>query len=809
MVANSTGTTLEEPTLHGRIVYVENSVWTLSPHHLRTFGHAPTKPQEPARNAPPDDARFRYHEFLHAVSTLERGRGWIRRDNHCPGQWFGPGYDDAGVPELRETLTKEIHAAWQESHSWQRSSIRRPMTGRAAQAITDQLNGLRHRILFDAERLAEFADAALPPDRECYALLDVRFIYQLNQLRCHVSSSIWSAPPLHGEHCPETLRNDRASRLAGSIQDYQELFVDLARRLKAKLGQFLTMSEFRVFDRPYGLPSFWTVAPVAEFVPREPGEYLGNDEFGATLSRTLLGRHWRDDTVSHGLINGDLLILRRTARVPEYPPRADATAAVTWEVPTYLVLPASDNHAEVELRTAKLITDLTDLEADAQHQLFELQSDLEIMRNHLRVYDAIVERGSFLWDALSTHLPIGRGWGLAKAHRNIELVHQVLLQAVADLGHITSLIRQCVADVADVAARLRDRYDEQTSEWRASVGSLRPALTSTGLVERVKRVGEETRIEAERVKTAYDDLLRAFAHAFDERRVRELDGLQKAQLAVGVGAAVLGAFSIAQFTIKVDTFDMLTAVDVPGVAGDVNGAVLASWAVGLALLASMSVLWFRSARIGRLGSAWFRRFYQRGRPRHETARTITGRWRGLWSYLAATSTDRLAQFSGDARNWHELDRSLAAWLAHLWDTSARRVRRRSRRWRRDLGSLSRQLETWAAHSLIASERARRMYLYKVPNLACMYRCLVGTRNSYLEHLHASSVSAMAKADFNLSMMRLGFSPQAADAIDRWLADVGYDSATKAYQRISTLGLAAGMNQQARERALQIVGFVQA
>ncbi|MGH3655109.1 MAG: hypothetical protein ACRDUA_00470, partial [Micromonosporaceae bacterium] len=79
----------------------------------------------------------------------------------------------------------------------------------------------------------------------------------------------------------------------------------------------------------------------------------------------------------------------------------------------------------------------------------------------------------------------------------------------------------CTDDVLDqYGATITERHIRR--EW-----GLAAALTETGLSAHVKREAGEIADEAGRVKGAYEDLLGAIAHAFDERRVREFDVLQK------------------------------------------------------------------------------------------------------------------------------------------------------------------------------------------------------------------------------------------------------------------------------------------
>jgi hypothetical protein len=517
-----------------RIIHVANSVWVLSWLDSRTFGKARQRPQLHLGGSPPDP-KIRYGDFLNFVLAPGlAGDCWIRQQP-CPSSGHAPWKSqDDDAQALVSEVTQQVDATWRKA--WDGDS--------------DNLDiDLGLRMFLTADRFQELWGSALLPESRAnqldyYALLDFRFFVRLNQLRCHVSTSIWSALPRDAEHCPPPFLNNRDTELMAEVDAYRKLFEDLTSAFERELKEFFTWDGFDIQGRRFGLPAFWIVVPSRDQIPTEPHEHLRRTGPTTPLFDLFLGRDAHDQTVACSVTGGGLLVTRRMIRTEEVAQPSLSSNLIIKETPAYLILPATaqvgDPHerAHVEVATAKVITDLTDLEVHAEHQLYEVQADLEIWCNHLTMYDAVVERGAFLWDALSTHLPIRKGTSLAKTHRIVALAHQVLLQALADLAHIGALIRRCEADVASTVEELEGSYDERISELRTSsdVG-LRSALVKSGRVERIAQLSVETRAKAGRVKTAYKDQLSAIAHAFDERRAREFDTLQKGMFTLSAAAA--------------------------------------------------------------------------------------------------------------------------------------------------------------------------------------------------------------------------------------------------------------------------------
>jgi hypothetical protein len=331
-------------------------------------------------------------------------------------------------------------------------------------------------------------------------------------------------------------------------------------------------------------------------------------------------------------------------------------------------------------------------------------------------------------------------------------------------------------------------------------------MVTAGLVERVAKLAFDTHCQADRVKTAYEGQLAAIAHAFDERRARELDSLQKGTYALTAAAVIFGIGTIADTTIQLKDEGYLGGTAFGASVGFAEAATAGTWAITVILSCVLGSIWYRQRRTI-LGTRRFRLLYNRGRH------ALNGKHSGqpdLWSWLEDTSTDSLEYAAGqdpkfvDSKRWRDRDKSLTARFCNIWDTAAKLVPKGVQRGQRDLRSLSGMLERWAVHSLVLTERVRRIYLYPLPNLTCLYRCGTKIRNSFITELYTPEINAVAKIDFERSMARLGFTSDEAGKIDRWLTEKTYETAAAAAERIAQLGLSVGMSDQDRIRTMETV-----
>ncbi|SCE94125.1 hypothetical protein GA0070214_103454 [Micromonospora chaiyaphumensis] len=670
-----------------------------------------------------------------------------------------------------------------------------------------QLAELRHQIFLEPQRLRSLRNPA-DPDLPLYAVVDISFSYLVERPLCRASISVWTSLPRSRRHVPEELllpevngaQNVRIP--ADQIPAYRSYLLRVGESLQRLLAAQLLPVQFRVFDWQYDLPTFWVAVPGS--LRGDAYRYLQRSErVGDRLARELLlSGTARDSVVSRAVLNGDFMVLRRFRREGE-----------TY-TPHYLILPSRNGYPardadgvrdpdrraaairRQEENAAGIVIALSELEATSGSELYTVERDLEIWKNHLQVYTAMAERGAFLWDALSTHLPMRRGRALNEAHRAVQLLHQILLQGVADLGHLRALTRASSASIDAAAERLQDDFDTKLTELHGrSVLGLRGAITETGLFARVRQHGAEIVEQSSWVKSRYDDLLAAITSAFDERRVREADVIQKGGVVISLAVGL-----VSLVTVLDATTDMKTPRDVastPGAPADANWlrwlhdqalgllsrhaneTALFSLACGVAVLGVALYVWVRFRSSGRLSSRQFRRLYDGSR-----GRLVMPNGHGVWHFLRDASTDSLEDFLGRARRqsatpedardnrqrWAELDDALAGRFADLWDRAAPMGVRRQDRVRSDIKALARRIEHWGIHGLLLTERPRQLHEYVLPRLICLYRFCIQWPDSFIEKVGRQNrpKSLVPDSEFVRAMQWLGFQRDQALEFDRHL-----------------------------------------
>lgn len=813
---------------HGRLILVKTSAWLMSERDAQLTG---------MRYPPKHDAHVSdevaYGDFLRLVLDADKpGRAWFRHEGRDGNA------DTSYVPSaearrfIGQTETELDH---------HREQLRLD-SARLTSEPRRRMDALRHRIFFDAERVAAVTGTS-PGSVPFWVLLDMRFSSRFDQLRCHASISVWSAPPIYGQHRPDEVA-DEGGGAPVSLAECKPVFETVAVNIEALLEDFLSPLILRVYRRDYLMPTFWVAVPLQPLV--DAMKYLDSKvvaepesvswlEWTSQRTYEVLGlSDALDHDVTRSVLNGMFLVLRRVIRT-DFEEWRDGSQ----HVPTYLVLPGTrdlsrDNAAvppsqetlsrwkHVEKEAADLINDLTDLEAELADLLLFHTRELEIWSNHLRVYNRVVERGSVLWDALSTHLMIRWGAPFERAHDAVDMIHQVLQQAVADLRLIATLTEQTVARIGEVANTVQDKYDQNIGEHnRPDEEGLRAALTVTGLFGRTVRLGQEVTGRAERAKTAFDDLLRAISGAFDERRIRELDGTQKAGLLVGVFAGLFGLVTVIDATVNMKPDDLVW------IFGDSEifraAAFWSTWGLGFLVILALTLLGVQVLQIGKLGTREFRELYH-GRNFRAWVRSwfrrkpaSFRRTGGLWKFLKDTSTDSQKRLRIDheearvdvwTKAWLDHDRQCAKELAVIWDKALNLPdAERSDQYQKDIKGLSHLIEQWGTHCLILTERARVMHWFDLPNLTCLYRCCTNIKRSFLQFSHledSPSLTMVADIDILLSMMRLGFSREEAQRIDRWLAAGTFKSAEHAYNAVRKLDLSLGMNEVARQATMDAI-----
>jgi cytochrome P450 len=559
----------------------------------------------------------------------------------------------------------------------------------------------------------------------------------------------------------------------------------------------------RVFERPYRPPVFWMVAP-RDAEATDAGDYLTDRHrpFLTRASRALLDiRDLRQHGVARSVVDSELLIVRRFT-----PDDRDARA----DVPRYLLVPGRpagrtlpvalsardrwlrENLSLQEDRMRRLVTGLAEFEAEAAARLFDIESDLEILDNHLSVYGEVANRGGVLWDGMAAHLLHHRGRQLAKVHRSIELVHQTLLQGVADVDAVRTEVDQRRSRITQAGDGLRARMENDLREAPLpNAPHLVDAVTRAGLFAGVSRRADEIKGVADRVAQDYRDLVQAIADAFDERRVRETDMLQRTTFAVGLTLGLVGIVTVLDTTIdlQVQWLD-------PGL----TGALYTVRLIGLLLLVVLAAGLVKWVRLGHLGSKRYRSCY-----------------REVWDVLRFCSTDHLQTVAEridrdhdappvphrpgveeldelsavlDRRRraaafaWDRLDRHLARRYAQAWDRVStmpgdvrhdaadavptlrdapltRAARRRAILRARD--NLASMIEKWSLRTFLVTERPRAMWRLGLPRLTMLY-------TGALQTLGRSDIHVISTIDFFFVFGGAdhSFTWNEAEALRHWL-----------------------------------------
>ena len=383
-------------------------------------------------------------------------------------------------------------------------------------------------------------------------------------------------------------------------------------------------------------------------------------------------------------------------------------------MPRYLLIPDTRASASVdpagqeilrglqEEATANCVTILTDLEAYAASQLGGIDSRMRTRENHLRIYQGVAEQAGTLWDALARLLPDARSERLETVHRSIEMIHQTLLQGVAELDQLSRSIEGALSHIEATADEITDRFDRELAQpAHGREEALRESLRG-GYIDRLRRYVGEASGSAARVTDSYRMLLDTIGLAFDERRVREGDRMQKASTWLAVAFGVLGLSGVAQATLP------LPAIN--GVL--VWGVQIFLWLVTSAVVAA-SVYQFRKLRgAGRVASYAFER-----------------RYRIVREFLADVSTDRLETFQREQRlpggnpapqqSWQELDEKLSDEFIAAWAIADEAEAAETADY--DAPALRTRVESWTLRTLMLTERPRDFGRYSLPYLTCLYR----------------------------------------------------------------------------------------
>ena len=580
--------------------------------------------------------------------------------------------------------------------------------------------------------------------------LDVRFLHYAGDCRVHFTFSFWGSPP---PFVPDHVAERFAAGAGEPAQpDFERLAEEVAER---KVGEFFAPVVTRVRERDYAAPMFWVLA--LEGV-RDPVEYLGKDPLAARLVRSLLSRGVGDSGVAQSVVDGSVLALRRFGQV------GDDESEIR---PVYLLVPRPSEgvgdpgvRREADLGVRQATALLTEIEARAAAEMHGLDRSLNVWRTHVEVYDAAAQQASLLWDALALHMPVGSDRRLADTHQAVELVHQTLLQGVADIAGLVRRIDLLRAEIDQLEEDLGDLLDQRLAERPLrGARSLREAFLRTSRLGHLRRLAENVQQAAVSVNGQYKDLLGSIGHAFDERRVREVDVLQKAGGTIALAGVLFSSVALLDFLleIKIDPASWASWLEPWANHAIRGGAVLGFLAVGFVMFRSQQ----RMKAEQKIGSPGFHERYGR-----------------LLSYLRDASTANLDRLAGrPPEDWAAYDEGLSERFAGLWDEATRALpgdglwpgrhpRADEYDPDRDIAQLTAETEQWTLRALLLTERPRNLGEYRLPRLTLLYRHCVSLERA---RSWRPAVPTVHGTEIEAALLNAGYDPAEARWIDRSLA----------------------------------------
>jgi hypothetical protein len=200
-------------------------------------------------------------------------------------------------------------------------------------------------------------------------------------------------------------------------------------------------------------------------------------------------------------------------------------------------------------------------------------------------------------------------------------------------------------------------------------------------------------------------LLETIGRAFDERRVREGDRLQRPGLSLALAFGVLGLAGVAAATLPIH--------EVSGPIVRIMQVFLWTLTFIAGVAISYQILKLRS--LGRVITPTFE-------PRFKKVR----------EFLALVSTDHLDAFrasqprnlQGRPATWRDVDKELCGKFVDAWDAVwdvPKKDQATPELNSYDVESLRSRVETWTLLALMLTERPRDFSRYSLPRLTCLYR----------------------------------------------------------------------------------------
>lgn len=665
--------------------------------------------------------------------------------------------------------------------------------------LAAQMNLFGCRLYLSPER----ARAKLAPEADrcaralpAHVCIDFRFQEDHHRYWLCATLSIWTHKP-----SSETL----APRLAGEETGggpwkLCDLYKCYARVLRAKfkdgVREHFALAEIEILGREHWSPQFWLVED-----PGLPATLKTTDDLDVgglnAFGEVLLGTpDIRSTGVAASVMERQILTLRRFVPV--------SVLGDPGDLPCYIVVPLGQEAVAQEEEKAWLLAQkLTDLEASTAAQLFDIATELDTYASHLRVYKAVAAQADAFWDQLALYLPRWRR--LVRVHKLVELVHQTLLQGIADLDQAAIIANDALRRAGQSTSDVKDQFDRSLTE-RPLKGaqSIRSSLTETGYLDDATREADRVVKDAAQVQRSYATLLDGITRAFDERRVRGTDVLEHVGFALAVlvvGLSFLPEAMSALFGSEGFPSAWLVSLNIGG--------------AGFLLLA-LCWVFLRRWQLGILGSGHFRERHTQLRKflaACSTERLIRLRdvgWRRVRVALDDPSNDEDQLWNEIFTEWDQFDRKLAGLCVELLD-SLDRDEDSPPAWevKTDLDKLAWRVERWALKALLVSERPRQFWKFPLPRLTFLYRFypMVGSE-LWSNAFAAPEPDVVSDSDLEFTLANhCSCRPDEVNLIKDWAQDQIKRSRSLWYlpidfvKALDKVGLEAGMTRKEAEAML--------
>jgi hypothetical protein len=574
--------------------------------------------------------------------------------------------------------------------------------------ITSLLNLFACRIYLNPNQLHRLAgQPAAPPDVEAdttHVWVDFRFQFYSGSYWLYAYLSVSSSMPASLAPPTSVARwrsGPRRRRSSLDLVAKRNRFVkDLSEPFSRQLYRAFPPVDITVSGWEHRPPRFWIVAGTE--AKRAFDVPAGWPELDA-LTTPLLGAK----STSTGIAGSMLATNKGRARVlRRFLPSEDA--------PGILIIPDPElTPRDQEDAVRALVFGISDIETEVAAELFDLTVDLAIDDTLIALYESVGHRASVLWDQLAMFLPDAKGTkDLDRIHRQIQLIHLVLLQGIADLDLVQSQTQYATAKVAEQAHHVCNRFDgEFTEDSPGSGTSLREGLSTSGYLAKAERASARTFATAQRVRAGYQSLLEAIGDAFDDRRVRHTDRIGLLALFVAIGLAGIG--------LVTEAFGNFLSEEGHGWS---FRAMVGLIAVSLLMAFLVRRRWFKN--IGEVTTAEFTPTYQQLRrylSNFRTDRLERIRDRELVAArhkLAVPGVDVESVWRAYYDSWDRTDSELTGELACFLDDLKYEPMGPDLP---DLRKLQRGIERWTLIGMLISERPRSFSKFPLPRLMLMYR----------------------------------------------------------------------------------------